>query len=550
MKVVNNYAIKVIATGFIVLVIVSVLLFWARKICQVGFYEKMVARKMVRIDIQPSGLLPELDDGPEVVVKSSIEAYIGGGVVDHSMGLLRNFTDLENGRGYEFCIIDRTPKKGACNLVLFDKDSRLFVFYDVIRSEKSWDRTAKLYAGPKGISETADNDLGRFCEPSDNLWSGHADSFMIFDKSLSCIYRINFTERTIAKSLQQSEIVQVGGFYGLDKNGDSLGPLSLRPPLREKTPLDKGKNLRSWRTIQDKDGNRIKLVSVIGDRWRTYSKEYTLILESDGAIRRLNNKTLEISGPIGFLPSAIDSGGPAKPRELFAYSVRPIVVNDEYLGTVAASLSREAMEIQVAVFDKDGAFFSKDGKRINWHGNRVDFDFAGGPLLLTINYLLENLQPSFFGLFSYCTGSAFEAVDGHNGLFILPNSHASRINRNEEGIFGPFFLAMIIISPSIILGVLLGLAVYKDATVTGFSKEDRRSWLLGTILFGLSAYITYRLTKPKETLVTCQNCGKMRRPDMDRCHRCGGKWQIPELTPPSWRVITAPNKEADDISKR
>jgi uncharacterized paraquat-inducible protein A len=65
--------------------------------------------------------------------------------------------------------------------------------------------------------------------------------------------------------------------------------------------------------------------------------------------------------------------------------------------------------------------------------------------------------------------------------------------------------------------------------------------MIGTIAFGLTAYITYRLTQPKITLVTCTNCGKLRRPDMARCHRCGSKWHIPELTPPAWRVVDKQN---------
>jgi uncharacterized OB-fold protein len=38
-------------------------------------------------------------------------------------------------------------------------------------------------------------------------------------------------------------------------------------------------------------------------------------------------------------------------------------------------------------------------------------------------------------------------------------------------------------------------------------------------------------------LVTCANCGRMRRPDMEKCHRCGSKWYVPELIPPTWRVL-------------
>jgi hypothetical protein len=92
-------------------------------------------------------------------------------------------------------------------------------------------------------------------------------------------------------------------------------------------------------------------------------------------------------------------------------------------------------------------------------------------------------------------------------------------------------------SPAIILAIVLAHIVNKDAVVVGLSKNARLYWVFGTLAFGPVAYITYRLTRPKMTLVTCQNCGKPRRPDMDKCHRCKSGWHVPELTPPLWRVL-------------
>jgi len=68
-------------------------------------------------------------------------------------------------------------------------------------------------------------------------------------------------------------------------------------------------------------------------------------------------------------------------------------------------------------------------------------------------------------------------------------------------------------------------------------KYDRSFWAFLTPAFGLAGYVTYRLTRPTITLVTCANCGKGRRPDMDTCHHCNSEWDIPELVPPKWRVL-------------
>ena len=65
--------------------------------------------------------------------------------------------------------------------------------------------------------------------------------------------------------------------------------------------------------------------------------------------------------------------------------------------------------------------------------------------------------------------------------------------------------------------------------------------LLGTFALGLPGYLTYRLTRPKITLVTCRNCGLGRRPDREKCHHCGSLWHVPELIPPAWRVVEEGN---------
>jgi len=103
-----------------------------------------------------------------------------------------------------------------------------------------------------------------------------------------------------------------------------------------------------------------------------------------------------------------------------------------------------------------------------------------------------------------------------------------------------FITALIIILPSILLSCALAWKVRTDATVVGFSGPARKYWIIATIAFGLPAYITYRLTRPGIALVTCPSCGRPRSPDMNLCHRCRSRWHVPELTPPTWRVLDNP----------
>lgn len=152
-------------------------------------------------------------------------------------------------------------------------------------------------------------------------------------------------------------------------------------------------------------------------------------------------------------------------------------------------------------------------------------------------FALENLQPPVLALSSYFTASRPE-IYRRSKLFIQPDSSVAMLARKSNlNIIADLSLSLLIISPSIILSILLAVLLRKDAVAVGLSKHTKLYWTIGTIAFGLSAYITYRLTKPKITLVTCANCGRLRRPDMIACHRCGSKWHVAELTPPSWRVI-------------
>ena len=167
--------------------------------------------------------------------------------------------------------------------------------------------------------------------------------------------------------------------------------------------------------------------------------------------------------------------------------------------------------------------------------------FFGVPWTHTVTivrYLIENLQPPLLSMASFFAANSFEASAGHRALFILPNSFIAMKGRDvKQNDMTKVMSSLLLILPSIILSLSLACRVAAHSTAVGLSENAKICWFLATALFGLSAYITYRLTRPKETLVTCANCGKLRRPDMHNCHRCGSKWLMPELTAPNWRII-------------
>ncbi|MHC4726326.1 MAG: hypothetical protein ACYS17_03790, partial [Planctomycetota bacterium] len=225
----------------------------------------------------------------------------------------------------------------------------------------------------------------------------------------------------------------------------------------------------------------------------------------------------------------------------------PSKIERKYLGMFVASLSRSGTGLALKAYDEKGreiikreAVVQKEGPRTVFHrSNSVVYFRPSWASAFTVGkYLAEMLHPPILSLGSFYTAYSIDAAAGHKGLFLLPNSFIAMQGRIDYGNFVVKLLAALwFMSPSIIFSIWLAVRVSKNAVVVGLSDNARLYWILGILAFGLAAYITYRLTRPKITLVTCQNCGKMRRPDMDRCHRCKSDWFVPELTPPAWRVL-------------
>jgi len=515
-----KYIIGVLATGFVCLVMLSVLLFWGRKWCQGIFYDEITAihrdnSAISQIIIRPSGLTPDLDGGFDPVRQSVIKAQMTRDVVNGSLGIVQNGYSLMHGKSGEFYLADTQKEKASYNMILFDEGLGLFVYYDVFREKKGWGKTAKFYAGPEGVAEKADKGLGRFSRPRKDLRSGGVDSFIFFDELHRCFFQVIFWQHTVGtpdkkpgtvvkgpKVFASYKFVQLGNEVGFDKNGNMLAldwqMSGIEPPYTFK------------------EGDAVP-----------FSHKYFLVLEEDGTIRRLDTETLEVGSRV-----AGSLGGPAKTKELLAYRVLPIGgFRNGYVGTVVGVIEREAYRMCVTVFDKEGKPISDTGWGVN-PGER-----PGGVSYVAVTYLLDSMQGFALGLASCFMGSRIEATAGHRGIFILANSWPAIISRENHGMAELFFAVLLLLLPSIMFGVFLAWRVGKDAVVVGVPKRARWCWVIGVILFGLSGYLTYRLVRYRETLVTCENCGRLRRVDMEHCHRCGSNWIVPELAAPTWRVV-------------
>jgi hypothetical protein len=413
--------------------------------------------------------------------------------------------------------------------------------------------------GPEGISETADKILGRFIAPITDSTSWGWPRRTVYDKKLRRFFAVDFDNRTVVKGPQLSKDdahkpIQIGYLHKNNLSRLDWGPPNIR--LSEEDAKKRGFTI---------DPNRPKplppppggtpgwIIPIVRKsfEYTTYAGKYLLVLDETGRIDLLDRKTLEFAGTAGFLPrpqfSSIES---ATEADLLGYHANPLAftTDKKYRGMYVAGINREGTALALAVYDEKGkriktshTSFTKQIMRqrhVIPSRKAAFFEAPWAPASTIGKYLAENLHPPLLSLVSYFTADSFEATAGHRALFILPNSFIGMKGRDiNQNIGARFYAALLIILPSIILAILLAWRVSKDALTVGLSENAKLYWMLGTLAFGLTAYITYRLTRPKITLVTCQNCGNPRRPDMDKCHRCGSKWRVPELIPPAWRVI-------------
>jgi len=558
MKRFTNYSVRILATGFVVLTLVSILLFWIRFFCSVSLSERMPDEIKSTV-IEPSGLLPlDFENDPNLERRSRASAQIRSEPL-LSLGITEYFDSISPGGRRSRVILFQSEK----NWVYFDNKSGQFVFRfietEIMPDSNKMEREVQFYIGPEGISEIPDKTLGRFIEPiadsskfKTSLWK--SGEIILYDKKLRRFFKIGLKPKTFVKGPELDtddthEPVQIGL---LDKN-QLLLQLAWLPPEFKISKLYPNQT-----AVWNYPGLPTKAVP------SSETGQYLLILDKTGRIDLLDKETLTFAAAAGRLPETaalFGSEGPATPKNTLSYAAKTIYlgatrsiedIRDKepseseeetlrYAGLIAASLSRDGTALAVIVYDEKGQMKKRTYRTSSRRSNTVTTAYFGSPWAPAssiVKYLAESLHPPVLSIASYLTASSFEAAAGHRALFLLPNSFIAMKARDDRSRM-PFraMFALLLMTPAILLALWLAARILKDASTLGLSRNARRFWVIATLAFGLAGYITYRLSRPKVTLVTCANCGKPRRTDMDKCHRCGSKWDVPELTPPAWRVL-------------
>ena len=539
----SKYPIQVLAAGFLVLVFLSLSLFWARWVCK-SILAGIMPMDYRAVDITPSGLVPaDFESDPNILRRSGAHAYIIHPEAPQTLGFMDDLAGSSPGGKHSDVYLQKYDNE-AWNWIYFDRSTgRIVCRYEI--KERMPDTTimrkmVQIYVGSEGISETPDEDTGRFTSPVVDVSDIGRGQLTLYDKKLRQFFTVKF--------LKEVELIRGPQLPEEDpRRPVDIGLLSKNPgvldlywsPLTSQNPQEGVSYGRSVH-IPIREGNS------------DYRPErYVLVLDESGRIDLLDKETLEFAGPAGRLPAPetfFPTDKNVTPDDLLAYRILPMALKEDhkYRGLFAAAVSREGTALALAVFDANGVPIKSDqtwttvrrGNIITYSSSVVFFGAPWAPVMTIGKFLLENLHPPILSLASYFTAGSIEAASGHRAMFLLPNSFIAMKGRDARGNIATRFLAaLLLILPSIVLAIFLAVRVGKDAAFVGLPQKTRRFWTLGTIAFGLASYITYRLTRPKITLVTCANCGKPRRPDMETCHRCGSKWDVPELIPPVWRVV-------------
>ncbi|MCK4628204.1 MAG: zinc ribbon domain-containing protein, partial [Sedimentisphaerales bacterium] len=397
----------------------------------------------------------------------------------------------------------------------FDERLGQFVYYKIRQQDEHWIKDIVAYAGPDGFSKTPDESLGRFSGCFIKKDPSRSAQTVIFDQKLRRFFQINFVRQLLVKG---DELAPDGQYNPVQIDRIEKMPVAINFNLSVKTP----KTHRREKTPPDLTGF---------SHWGNS----ILILDETGRIDKLDRKTLKFIGNAGYLP--LPSYHPdtkvVPAKNLLAYKVIPLFTDDKYNGMVVTNIGRDSLIPEMFFFNKDGRF-----EKHRYAKSMDEIWYPCGPLYLVSRYLLENLQPPILSMAAFYTADSFDAISAQQALFVNTNSFIGMFGR-DKGVSRilRFFAALFFISPSILLSVFLSWRVTRNAAAVGLSRPARQYWRIGVICLSLPAYITYRLTCPKIRMVTCPNCGNLRRPDMQICHYCNSPWHIPELAPPTWRVL-------------
>lgn len=544
MKTRRRNAIAILATGALVSILVLLGLFWLRWLVGVWRSNLLPASaREIAVPLSAGQLEPGPTDDPNGTIPYLVHARMLPDYLYAFLGVLPYLQARPPGFGQRSHVYRWDPKPdGLC--VYYDA-ARGQIIQQGIEEVRDEDGTRTFhrftrYAGPQGIAETPQEELGRFMAPiSDGCV---LKPQVVYDRTLRKFFAIDWSERTVRQGPPLPD-------------DERHRPVQIRNLWRSPQALDVG-----VRSASREESHKRSVVAQV------LLLERVLVLDASGRIDLLDPQTLELVGVGGALPTPktlVDVSRSRRLDDITAYTVLPLVRRasaadgePSYAGLAAAALSREGLALRVEVYDPNGRRVATGDTAIpphtGWPGGRTPsipipsavaaYSLLPGAQFLTVaKFALESLHPPVLLLFSHLAGPHLTAAAGCRSLALLPDSFvAMAARRGDTRPAERILLALLYIVPAVFFALFLAWRVDRHGVHTGLPKKTRAAWRMGVLFLGLPAYFTYRLTRPQFALVTCANCGLQRRPDMEKCHRCGTAWVVPELIPPAWRVLGEP----------
>jgi len=546
---------NVSATGFLVLFATLLVLFWARWGCETT-RRGLLPRRTWSLDLDVSSLImPRTAQEPNGV-RGILHARMDMDQIDSEMlGAFQYLATRAEGAP-DWPIVVRGGNGRDGMRYYYDRSLRTLVHESseaVHQPNGTYATKATVaYAGPEGVADKPDRKIGRFSDPLVHFVGGNLDRPVVYDRGLRRFFAVDWHNKTV-------------------EQGPEL-PAKMAAPVDFDWPRKQPGNLSLYLETSEPH-------YVHGE-----APDRTLVLDEAGDVRMLNLETLEYGGLVrkldrdgkeysnvarfaGRLPAPdtlFPPVGHVTPDDLSAYNVLPIFFGkgDTYAGCAVAVVSRDATAMKLEVFDANGtsvvmqpSVFKDPFTMAAGVGRHVPpstvsalyFEAPGAAVLTATKYMLECLHPPVLLWLSYFTTSDTEAIAGHQSLFMLADSFAAMKARQVDlPAISRFTTSLVFLIPGVFLGVLLAIAIDRDARRMGVSRRSRRLWAAAMVLFGLPAFVTYKLTRPTTARVTCANCGRDRWVDWEKCHHCGSLWLVPELIPPAWRVIGRPEEQTDN----
>ncbi len=268
MKAIRGYPVRVIGTGFIVLVLLSLPLFCLRWYCTFVLAVRMPDETR-HVYIRPSGVLPEeIEMDPNVVAGSSVSGYM-----QPRRPLVLGMVNY---------LVTKEPKQNRSNILFYDEKKGDFLYFDekrgllvhrntyemrMIPDNELVRRKVQLYAGPEGVSESPDKGLGQFVEPVLCRRYDRSKTFL-YDGRQRRFFAIDFDERIVTKGPELGkddprEPIQIGELL---KNWPLLY-LDWSYPMALKLSKEEEDALRKEYTLMIEDFERKKKEGILPSYW-------------------------------------------------------------------------------------------------------------------------------------------------------------------------------------------------------------------------------------------------------------------------------------------